>query len=78
MDKCKRKIKEKVNASAWRLRINQWNFIERRIDNLKKMPIWVNWKLEERNGKKTKIPYNPRTGGKAQSNNPHTWSVLSY
>ena len=44
------------------------------IEHLKKQSIWVNWKYEERDGKKTKIPYNPHTGGKAQSNNPDTWT----
>ena len=48
------------------------------VTELKKMPIWVNWKLEERGGKQTKIPYNPRTGGKAQSNNPETWTTFDY
>jgi primase-polymerase (primpol)-like protein len=48
------------------------------IDELKKLPVWVNWKLEERDGKKTKVPYNPRTGGKAQSNNPDTWATFDY
>ena len=31
------------------------------------------WKYEERDGKNTKIPYNPRSGGKAQSNNEDTF-----
>lgn len=43
------------------------------IDELKKSPVWVCWKYEEREGKQTKIPYNPKTSGKAQSNNPSTW-----
>lgn len=42
------------------------------------MPIWINWKLEERDGKKTKVPYNPRTGGKAMSNNPDTWTTFDF
>jgi hypothetical protein len=48
------------------------------IDNLKKLPVWVNWKLEERDGKKTKVPYNPKTGGKAQSNNSDTWADFNF
>jgi predicted P-loop ATPase len=48
------------------------------IEELKNLPIWVNWKSEERDGKKTKIPYNPRTGGKAQSNNPDTWVDFNF
>lgn len=34
------------------------------------------WKYEERNGRRTKVPYNPRTGGKAQSTNPGTFAPL--
>lgn len=32
------------------------------------------WKLEQRNGKPTKVPYNPRTGGRAQPNKADTFS----
>lgn len=32
------------------------------------------WRYEERNGKRTKAPYNPRTGGRAQSTNPATFA----
>jgi putative DNA primase/helicase len=42
-------------------------------EELKRLPQWVNWTLEERDGKPTKIPLNPMTGGKAMSNNPSTW-----
>ena len=35
------------------------------------------WRYEERGGKRTKVPYNPRTGGKAQSTNPTTFTALS-
>ena len=34
------------------------------------------WRYEERNGRMTKVPYNPRTGGMAQSNNPETFAPL--
>ena len=34
------------------------------------------WRYEERNGRRTKVPYNPRTGGTAQSNNPETFAPL--
>lgn len=34
------------------------------------------WRYEERDGKRTKVPYNPRTGGRAQSNNPDTFAPL--
>jgi NrS-1 polymerase HBD domain len=35
---------------------------------------WCPFKLEVRDGKRTKIPYNPRTGHRAKSNNPKTWT----
>lgn len=31
------------------------------------------WKLEKRNGKPTKVPYNPRTGALARTNDPSTF-----
>lgn len=35
---------------------------------------WVNWKIEYRGGKPTKVPYRP-DGRKAKSNDPKTWST---
>lgn len=35
------------------------------------------WRYEERDGKRTKVPYNPRTGGRAQSTNPATFAPLT-
>ncbi|MDD2396129.1 MAG: hypothetical protein PHG12_10365, partial [Sphaerochaeta sp.] len=32
------------------------------------------WKTEERDGKCTKVPFNPRTGGRAMTNVPSTFS----
>lgn len=40
---------------------------------LKALPQWVCWRLEERGGRPTKIPYDPGTGGKASSGDPATW-----
>jgi predicted P-loop ATPase len=49
------------------------------MEELKKLPVWICWKYEERgNGDKTKVPYNPRTNGKAQSNNPDTWTTFDF
>ena len=42
---------------------------------LKDMPNWVNWKFETRDGRKTKMPYNPRTGERAKANDPATWAA---
>ena len=32
------------------------------------------WRYEERNGKQTKVPYNPRTGERAKSNDPQSFA----
>ena len=40
---------------------------------LKVRPQWVGWSLEEREGKPTKVPKNPKTGGNAMANDPGTW-----
>lgn len=41
---------------------------------LKELKQWCNWKMVERNGRKTKIPVNSITGELAQSNNEETWT----
>lgn len=43
---------------------------------LKQHHQWLVWKLEERNGKTTKVPYNANTGRRAKSNDPSTWSSI--
>ena len=46
---------------------------------LKHNALWCLWKSELRpNSKFTKIPYNPHTGGKAQSDNPLTFSNFDF
>ena len=35
--------------------------------------LWCVWKRETRGGKPTKIPYNPKTGKRAETNNPETF-----
>lgn len=48
------------------------------IEELKKLPLWVNWKYQSRDGgKKTKVPVNAKTGGNARSNDPETWCNYS-
>lgn len=42
-------------------------------DELKAIPQWVCWAWENRNGKPSKVPKNPRTGGNAGSTYPDTW-----
>jgi predicted P-loop ATPase len=43
---------------------------------LRQLNQWVNWRLETRQGKKTKIPYNSKTGQLAKTNNSTTWSTF--
>jgi hypothetical protein len=39
---------------------------------------WVCWRVEpDKNGRATKVPYNPLTGKKANSGNPATWASLA-
>lgn len=42
---------------------------------LRERPQWVVWRLEERDGKPTKVPHNARTGKMAMSTNRATWST---
>ena len=39
------------------------------------LPIWVGWRREVRDGRTTKVPYCPRTDGRAASDNPATWTT---
>ncbi len=41
---------------------------------LRDRPQWVAWRSEERDGKATKLPINPRTGRHASSTDPTTWA----
>ncbi len=38
---------------------------------------WVTWCYVERNGKRTKMPFNSKTGGGADSTHPETWGTLA-
>ena len=42
------------------------------------LPQWVGWKSTQKPGaaKPTKVPYNPLTGRKAESDNPETWGAV--
>lgn len=42
---------------------------------LKALPQWILWRYEERNGKRTKVPYQ-QNGEMAQANNRRTWSTF--
>ena len=54
----------------------QENNIERNFEEVANEKQWVAYRLGERNGKVTKIPVNPATGGNAMTNNPATWGTL--
>lgn len=45
-------------------------------NQLKEHPQWVAWRWGLREGKYTKLPINPRTGGKAMTNKPSTWGTI--
>src|SRR3954453_10322739 len=38
---------------------------------------WICWRLEERDGKPTKVPVNPPTGRLASGSDPATWSTFA-
>jgi putative DNA primase/helicase len=42
--------------------------------DLQALDQWVVWRWLKRNGKRTKVPYNARTGAQAASDDPATWS----
>lgn len=43
-------------------------------DALKQSASFCVWKLEKRSGRPTKVPYNPRTGAMARTNDPSTFA----
>ena len=43
--------------------------------SLAHQPIWVAWKQEPRRGKRTTLPYDPKTGRLASANDPATWAT---
>jgi hypothetical protein len=42
--------------------------------NIRDLRQWLCWRIEERDGKPTKIPYSPLTGQRASSTTPETWA----
>jgi hypothetical protein len=45
------------------------------LADLGDLPRWVAWFEETRDGKKTKVPYNTKTGRRGSSNDPETWAT---
>jgi putative DNA primase/helicase len=54
---------------------NPYNFNEIPAE-LKALPQWILWKMEKRNNKPTKVPYQAN-GEMAQANNRRTWSTFA-
>lgn len=46
------------------------------LDELKALPQWVTWKLEDRGGKPTKVPYRADGAGLASVTDASTWSTV--
>jgi hypothetical protein len=44
------------------------------VQNMRDLRQWVCWRLEERAGELTKVPYSSLTGEKAKSTDPATWA----
>jgi len=51
------------------------NIEENVLQELAERPQWVCWRLEERQGKLTKVPYTP-SGDRASSTDLRTWSTF--
>jgi primase-polymerase (primpol)-like protein len=45
-------------------------------EELKRRPQWVIWRLEERGGKPTKVPYGPNTDRRASTTDLMTWATF--
>ncbi len=48
------------------------------MKQMKSQSVWLCWRYEKgRDGKRTKVPYNAKTGGKARTDLETTWNVYS-
>jgi hypothetical protein len=45
--------------------------------NIQDLRQWLCWRIEDRDGKPTKVPYSPLTGEKASTMDPETWASYS-
>ena len=43
-------------------------------NNIQDLRQWLCWRIEERDGKPTKVPYSPLTGEKASTTDPESWA----
>jgi putative DNA primase/helicase len=51
--------------------------VENIPERLTERPQWLNWRLEERDGKMTKMPYTPGTLRRASSTDLMTWRTFA-
>jgi putative DNA primase/helicase len=47
------------------------------LAELQRYRQWVSWRYEERDGRRTKVPYSPISGAPADSTDPQTWASYS-
>ena len=45
--------------------------------NIRDLRQWLCWRIEERDGRPTKVPYSPLTGERASTTNPESWASYS-
>lgn len=45
-------------------------------EGLRREPRWICWNLEQRGGRNTKVPKDPKTGRNASSTDPNTWTTF--
>jgi RecA-family ATPase len=48
-----------------------------RLSDLASLPAWIAWRNEQRGAQRTKIPYSPLNGRKAEADNPASWGNLA-
>jgi hypothetical protein len=54
-----------------------YSYMIEETQNIRDLRQWLCWRIEEREGKPTKVPYSPLTGEKASTTNPETWAGYS-
>jgi len=57
-------------------RFSARQILDRVPDELRQHPQWVDWRYEERGGKATKVPVDPRTLGRADTTDAATWAAF--
>ncbi|MDO4484256.1 MAG: hypothetical protein Q4C54_07455 [Clostridia bacterium] len=47
-------------------------------ESLKVLPVWCLWRIEEKHGRNTKVPYSARYTGRASSTDCSTWDTYAH